>query len=1427
MARRTTKRIILLLGVPAVLSLAVLGAYLIRNAHRQSLIEQSLAEGTAAYKAAKYEEVMDKLGYYVGKNRSNGEAIYMLADARRKTPKENSKHLLEAIPFARLAVDALPGDPRPLEMLLDLYGQVGFVTEQGQVAEKLLKLDPTNREALMARAYAFANIGKTQDAENAALERVRLYPNDVEAYAEAVHYKALNRTDPLEIVRFIDDAADAHPQSGRFLALKALTLTLGGEADSAVAAARAAAEVKAESAAGVAEVLAVLDRLSRVDSNLIRVSEQFVTRELAGPLGPEVAVVAAERAWRDGRLDAAMQSISLAVDSDNLKAASDDALGWATYFKLLRAGKITDPSLAAELAELRSRSAPRAKYWTAVVEAQDLLLADKHQEGRKRLLAARAINPDSELVEYMDADVDQRVGEWRRAADRWANVVARLSKRGQNWRMLNISLTTLYLQHRDVVSGVEAARAAVSTRPGNAEIMLLARAYAMLVESDQANSDAVERIDKFAEELAKSPMEDPVLQSLTARMFLAVGKQEQAETIIRQLVERDPAPPTEVFTSLAAALRGRNAALAEQVLARARVDADTPDLTYQSALQLASRGSVDQGRELLERALEAHKSDQALDYSIRLAAYMDFTRSPEAADFYRTLAEKHLKEPSAQSALLDSMSAWSHKDGKKLVDEAIARLRETTGDSGSAWKIYRARWWLTFEPSGENAAEAVRLLAPVIAQDPRNIMAISLDADANVLLNDRNHAIQTLTSAVDAEPDRPTLYPRLIELLQQAGRTDEATRRLMSFSRITRVTPDVQRRRARLLAAQGLWDNALDDFSVLAALGNPEDRFAYADINSRQGKRAKAKPLMDELAQMPQLSEPLALGVANFYGAGGEIDKGRELLEQKLNPETPSYKAMAIAKYLARYRDYEGAEALLIRASQDGTATSLAELGTFYRQQGRLEDAKKVVARGLAAFPSDAQLLQLDGFIKLSAGGSNVAAMEQIVRAMGSLESRPDIQRLAQAIQQFEQSQADAQRAFDASKNPDGQAFAQHQGRLEKIQAEYVAALTTAARDFPASFPVWSLLVNAQLQGGKQREAVESARLAVAAIPVDPEPAQLATQVMLNTGFLEEAVVMADQWRARSVKPIIEPDLSAASALMGLGRQAEALRRLERWRAQILAEADINPGALEQLASALAASGRESDARSLVWPRVEKDDSWSLRALRVSDVLPPAARSEWLTHLEPALLKSGSGRIALGRTLYAIGTSTQSPDRLNQAINTLRPGLEDAATRGPAALLMAGAYEGLGNQQQAIASYRIAVQEVPNDPISLNNLAFLLSGDDSTVGEAVTMAKRAVAASEGSSQVASLRRNFLDTLGFTHLRARQYPQAEAAFRKALVIDSTALDSSVGLAEAALEQGRDQEAQNLLISLDNRRVEPTDPALIKRIAAIRQRVAAPK
>jgi tetratricopeptide (TPR) repeat protein len=1380
----------LLVGAVVFLGASLAGAYVVKQAHTKTLMAQWLKDGMAAYEAGKYQEAMDNLGNYAARDKKNEKVILALADSRRKTPEENNRHIAEAIRFAKLANDLEPADPAPLNMLLALYGEVNWVSERLKTADALLALQKNNHDAMEAKVICLAMLGKTKEARDTAVALTAAHPQDIVGHRHAMELMNMLHEEPSSIREYADAAADRFKDDQGFAVMRAEAHALTGDAAGAVKLAGQAASMPVKSAKDVSDLLLLLDLLSRAEPSLAANADALLEREMNGPLAREVAAVAAERSWKIGRPDVGREHAAKAMDLSKPSTASDDSLGWWTFLGVAGGKKIDDPEIKPAIDELRKRQGPGPSFWEHICDGCAELNEGHLSESQKRFALAQAAGYKDDVALYLLGDVQQRLGEWGQTAKAWE----KLANAQPSWRVVHVALVTLLLQHGQPDEAVLQAERALAVRSGLAEGVTLARAYAMLLETGHAKPEEIQRAVLLAEKIEQQAPNEALVQALAARIYLSAGKPERGIPIIKKLIAATPSPSSDVLSSLSFAVRPHDAALADRVLSMARAGAETPETSYQAACQLADSGKIDDGRKLLQRSIEAHPGPDRLAYELRLASYLDRVKDPGAAAEFARLASSHEDEPLVQLAALDSDAFW--KD-EPLVGAAIGRLRKIAGDGSNAWKINEGRRLMVFNPTPARAAQAVQLLADVLRQDPGNVGALVMTAEAHVLLGDRLKATELLAKAVDADPERAAFYPRLIELLQQSGAVDEAGRRLLVFGKIDKLPTDTLRRRARLLATQGMWDQAYEDFVKLAPLGDLEDQFALGVVQTRRGDAAGAAQTLDAVLKSPKLTEPIVVSVADYFASQGDVERGRQILEQHLPADAAPHRAATLGAFYERFNRFQDAEQQYIEQSKDGKPESQAVLAKFYYKRGKLDQAKAITDRGLTAAPGNAALQQISGFIELSRGSNNRKALSDIAGSLDSLDAAPPLKQLAKILQELEQDPNDSK--------------------------GYVAKLEQLTKTNPTFFPAWRLLVEARFQRGEIKEAVDTARVAARSMPVDPRPARLATDVLTAAGQYDEALMMAQQWRQRSITEPFDADLSIATINGAQKRYDDALKRLQPWRPRILSEGDSFPEHVELLADLLAKGGHLEEAQDLVWPRAERDATWALRSMTIAESLPPAAQEQWVAKLSPVLEKSPVGQWALGKVLYQIAAKQPSNQNYERAINMLKGALDDTNLRGPAALYLASCYERTGNKAEAIRQYRIALETSPNDTGALNNLAFLLSDDPATAPEAVKMAQKAVdlAVAQGASP--GIRKSFLDTLGVSLLRSARFRDAEEAFRKGLTIDPNGIELAIGLAEATLAQGTPDQARTLIKQWDTGTQRPSDPELAKRVASIREKL----
>ena len=127
---------------------------------------------------------------------------------------------------------------------------------------------------------------------------------------------------------------------------------------------------------------------------------------------------------------------------------------------------------------------------------------------------------------------------------------------------------------------------------------------------------------------------------------------------------------------------------------------------------------------------------------------------------------------------------------------------------------------------------------------------------------------------------------------------------------------------------------------------------------------------------------------------------------------------------------------------------------------------------------------------------------------------------------------------------------------------------------------------------------------------------------------------------------------------------------------------------------------------------------------------------------------------------YTALAGLQSGDVSSQ-IDTYKRGLAAVPESQELVLLLGTAYERSGQVEEAIASYKIAIEANPDSPAVANNLAALLA-DNRTDTKSLNYALELASQFSDSDNPA-----FLDTLGWVHYRLGNYSEALPLMEKAV------------------------------------------------------------
>ncbi len=1384
MTRRARKRLALVAAAGTVIGLGAYGGYTLRQAQKQRLIERMFDQGMAAYQAHDYEAARTALNHYVRSRPGNAAALLALADSTRRVPMENDGHIGGAILHARQAAEAAETDEErlpALRMLLELYGITGYMTERLETAQRILKIQPDHAGAMSARIESMIVLGRRAEALEAARQMAAALPDNMDAHSAVVGLMEVQGSPGQDILAYTRDLAARYPQSLRAAALHARAVLRFATMDEAMDLARQAVPVSAESVEAVAEFLALLDTLGLEEE-----AAEVLVREIHNEaFGTRVAILAAERAWKSGRAPEARRYIDPVAAT-----GEDEALGWAAFLEADGQGA-AEPGAA--LAALAGRATTAASFWREVVAGVTAARGSDPAEARERLRSALALRPESTLAEFLLGRVHESVGDWVSAVVRWRSVVYR----DPGHRLARLAMVSTLLRNGRIDDAAAQARQALAARSGLMEVYSVSRAFVAAIEAGRSAVGEFERVVGVLENLRGRPATDPVVLPLLARAYLGVGRTAEAEEVVRAIIDEGLATSSDDVIGLVTVLQRTSPDLAAALLEAARRAApDDGNLAYIGAVAAAQAGRADEGRRTLEEAVAAAEGDAKALAELQLAVYLDRAGYPEARERLAALAAAAPSDARMQLAVLESQSAW---EDEATVAAAIGRLRALAGESSPLWKLHEARRMLLFARDAEHAAKVVQLLADLLRTDPDSPAGMTLMADAMLLLDDRAKAIDFLGRVMDSNPI-PAMYPTLVGLLRESGRTDDVQRRLREFLRLGPIPLELRRTRAQLLAANGMMNEAMSEFEALAAGGNPADQLNLARICIRRGNLARAESILETLLAATDPAVPAVLAAAELAAMQGRVDHGLALLDRLPATLAPHERDLHLAAYLDRNGRTAEAEAAYRRAAAGGDPAASAALVGFYITRGRHDDADAALASALAVHKDHPDLLRLQGVARVARGGDlPVGAMTDVAALVIEEGDERTRQRFLDAMKAWESNPSD--------------------------RATLLARLRRITETSPTFYPAWYFLVSILLEDGSTPQAAQAARVAARVLPTDPRVARLAVAALARNGELIDALDMAYQWRERLVGVTLDADVAIAELNGLLNQHAKGLAALEPWRDRILAEADAAPDRVVLLATLMARSGREEEAHAMLWPLAERTPRFASAYLRIAQQLDdaPAVRRQWVERVEPLLAGRQDAALDLARAWYMIATEGGESEALRRVVALLGDNPDRHADKGEAALLLAASHDSLGNAQEALRFYRAALELSPNEPMALNNFAYLLVNSGGSAEEALKAAQQAVGLAAQGNLPAAYRASFLDTLGVIHLRLEQFEAAEKVFRDAIALSPQDIGLLVGAAEAQARGGNAEAATKTIGRIDAMisRGAAVSPAIEGRLQSVRR------
>jgi tetratricopeptide (TPR) repeat protein len=560
--------------------------------------------------------------------------------------------------------------------------------------------------------------------------------------------------------------------------------------------------------------------------------------------------------------------------------------------------------------------------------------------------------------------------------------------------------------------------------------------------------------------------------------------------------------------------------------------------------------------------------------------------------------------------------------------EALGDAYLRAGDPANALESsVRAADLLPQQPSTQLQAGSLLLLAgrhddararaeKVLEQDPKNVLALILRANALAGLADFGGALRQAEEAVRLDPNRPWSYANLGEYQLAQGKREEAE---ATFARAIQLAPDsadarlaiaqfylragdVTTAERYLLEAVRLAPNDLrarraltllylqarrpgdaePHMMVLAERGDDGTRMVLADFYTALGQLDQAAALLDPLGAKPDVGRIARARLSLIRYAQGRQAEAHAMADALLS-EQPKDENALLAK--TRMKLGDGALSEALASIQAATSNPEASADAFYWQGmvqsglGQYEEAVTSYTEALRRNPTSAPTQMELARLQLALGDI-ARAREYATAALAgqprALEPRLLLVQALVAAQDLGAAERELAPLL-ALKPPPAIALVQL-GRIKWQQKDTAGArkaLSEATRLDPASFDAVGDLVTIDLSAAGARPAARQRLQAYLA--ANPKNAQ----AMVRLAGIQLASGERQAGEAR-LRKVIETDPSSIAAYSMLGNlylsEGKADQALREFQA-IVKQRPANLGAQTMVGIALEALGRTEEAR--------------------------------------------------------------------------------------------------------------------------------------------------------------------------------------------------------------------------------------------------------
>jgi tetratricopeptide (TPR) repeat protein len=683
------------------------------------------------------------------------------------------------------------------------------------------------------------------------------------------------------------------------------------------------------------------------------------------------------------------------------------------------------------------------------------------------------------------------------------------------------------------------------------------------------------------------------------------------------------------------------------------------------AILFARQGDKEKCEAVIKEALE--RIDRPVNRRILGLLLAEYYNRWNQKDNVYPLLDTLVKElpediPLKRGLLLCEQIINDPERAQKIVND----IKSLEGEEGWQWRYEQARVWFSSEDFEANYTQIVSLLQENIQNNPNDQESRMLLAAAYENSDQLQLAISTYREALSRSPEDLRVIIPTINALSKAMEFDEVDQLLNRASQANLFHPQLQRFQLQSYLRHEQLNSALDILQDLIKNDpdNQANRFSLALIYIKQDKFDEAKKLLDELKNQAPNSLKIADAQVRLYIRQNKMKEALKLCDEMVNN---LHNASA---YIFRARTYASINQT-DKAMEDLENAASIEPGNvevwmiksrFYRSLGRLDKAIDDIQKAMSLDSGNILIQKQAVSLFLDSGDTDMVLQGKTILDK-ALEMNPDDVDL---------------RLFKV-------ASLLNEGTDPEIE-EAEKILRRITDDHPEVGRAWELLGRISFQRGQAEKALEIAFRGLSHTPNN--------EALLLLKANAEAV-RSPVLAVPTIKALLEMDPNNTDAALLLA-----------WVHISSSEPEKAVDILESLLASCVGTPEERRIKTYLAVALYNCSNSKVARQKFNSILQSEKDSLILVDIARHL-----------KSINDIWAQKTAEDILRRVIQKDSDSIE--AITSLAVLLQTS-----GRSDEAMPLYRRVLELQPDNPVVMNNLAWLMCEDKGMLKEALQLAQK-------------------------------------------------------------------------------------------------------